>query len=585
MATPDTDVVIVGGGPVGLSAAVMLGELGVRALLFERNPGTSTHPRGHVVNARSMEMFRTLGVEADIAAASVPLERHLGVAFVTRLAGTEIGSLRYRGEPSLDALEASFSPSVKRSCPQDELEPILRHHAERRSSVRLMFGREVTGLEPSGDPVVVHWRDADGRQGQTTARYVIAADGVRSPVRHMLDVPMGGLGRMGHQIGVHFEADLWRWIEHRPYLLWWVYNADSSGLFIALDGRRRWTFNFAYDPQLAKPADFDESRCVALIRAAVGVPDLPVRIRSVLPWRMQARLAERFRVGRVFLAGDAAHPLPPTGGQGMNTGIADVHNLAWKLALVLRGVAPAGLLNSYEDERRPAAQANVDQSVKNATSMAKSGLGGMLANDRDLLARIEGPDGDGIRARLAAAIPEQREHFDYPGQTFGYFYRSAGIVDDGSPPVPFSIHAFVPCARPGHRAPHLWLERNGRPVSTVDLAVGDRFCLLAGPDGRAWCDALGQVALSRGIDAAAFTVGPRGQLVDRDAAFCQLYGVGADGAVLVRPDGHVAWRGFALAADPAQTLAAVLDQVLYRGVGTSAGEPRYGTRQSAIATP
>jgi hypothetical protein len=375
---------------------------------------------------------------------------------------------------------------------------------------------------------------------------------------------MGGLGRMGHQIGVHFEADLWPWIEHRPYLLFWIYNAESSGLFIALDGRHRWTFNFAYDPERASPADFDEARCVALVRAAVGVPDLPVKVRTVLPWRMQARLAERFRIGRVFLAGDSAHPLPPTGGQGMNTGIADVHNLAWKLALVLRGTAPEALLDSYDAERRPAAQTNVDQSVKNATSMAKSGLGGMLANDRSLLARIEGPDGAAVRAQLAAAIPAQREHFDYPGQTFGYAYDSAGITDDGSKPVKLSIHAYTPSARPGHRAPHLWLRRDGRPVSTIDLAGGTRFCLLAGADGQAWCAAMARAAAALGVEADAFTVGPRGQLIDDDGAWARLYGVGAAGAVLIRPDGHVAWRAVGAAADPARTLTEVVRRALYR---------------------
>src|SRR5262245_50709876 len=169
-----------------------------------------------------MEILRTIGVEADIAAASVPLERHQGVAFVTRLAGDEIGSLRYRGDPALDALEASYSPSVKRSCPQDMLEPILRRHAGTYDSARLRFGTDVTGIEQGDGSATLHCRDREGRVSTVTARYVIAADGARSPVRHMLDVGMGGLGRMGHQIGIHFEADLWPWIEHRPYLLWWI---------------------------------------------------------------------------------------------------------------------------------------------------------------------------------------------------------------------------------------------------------------------------------------------------------------------------------------------------------------------------
>ncbi|HJQ56160.1 MAG TPA: FAD-dependent monooxygenase, partial [Vineibacter sp.] len=201
MAIERVDVAIVGGGPVGLGAAIMLGGLGVRTHLFERNPGTSTHPRGHVVNARSMEIFRTLGVEADIAAASVPLERHQGVAFMTRLAGEEIGTLLYRGDPVSDALEASYSPSVKRSCPQNVLEPVLRRHAERHATVTTKFSTDVVGVDDGTDGAVLRWRRSDGTEGRTRARYVIAADGARSPLRRMLGVKMGGLGRMGHQIG------------------------------------------------------------------------------------------------------------------------------------------------------------------------------------------------------------------------------------------------------------------------------------------------------------------------------------------------------------------------------------------------
>jgi len=549
------DVLVVGGGPCGLAAAIALGRCGVKTLLVEKHPSTSFHPRGHVVSARTMEILRTWGLEEAVRSRGIPHDRNQGIAFVRSLVGELIGEIRTFADPLRNRLAETHGPSAKTSCPQDAFEPELLRGAQGLPSVTLRFGTRVDALGQDAHGVHATVEMPDGERRQVHARYAIAADGARGALREQLGIGMSGAGVLGDQIGVYFEADLWRWVAQRPNLLWWIYNPRTVGVLIALDGRRRWTYNFGYDPAKSAPEDFTPERCAQIVKAAVGAADLDLSVRDVRVWRMQARVAESLRAGRVFLAGDAAHPLPPTGGQGMNTAIGDVHNLCWKLALVVNGVAPDALLDTYGEERLPVIRFNVEQSVRNARNMEASGLGGILKTHEDFRE-------DDI-ARMREAIPAQREHFDYPGQTYGYSYRSTLVFDDGSVAAPTEVHSYRPSAMPGARAPHCWLRcPQGSDLSTIDLFKDLNFTLLAGRLGQRWRAAFRQIATEAGLAAQAFVVGAQGDLIDNLGAFQDLYGISADGAVLVRPDGHVMWRSCGGHESPHDVLRNVLASVV-----------------------
>jgi 2,4-dichlorophenol 6-monooxygenase len=279
---------------------------------------------------------------------------------------------------------------------------------------------------------------------------------------------------------------------------------------------------------------------------------------------MTAQVADRFASGRVFLVGDSAHRFPPTGGLGMNTGIQDAHNLVWKLCAVERGWAPASLLDTYEIERRPIAQANADASLNNAMRMWEVFQAlGILPDDRDgskarMKAALASPAG---RAALDAAIDHQQEHFDMFGLQLGFGYEAGALMPDGSekPAVANPVRDYVPTTRPGSRLPHAWVERAGERVSTLDLVPYDAMTVLAGPAGEAWAAAVADVG-----DVPVHCLVAGRDFDDPDGHWASVCGIGADGALLVRPDQHVAWRAGSAPADPTTALAAALRSMFGR---------------------
>jgi hypothetical protein len=257
-----------------------------------------------------------------------------------------------------------------------------------------------------------------------------------------------------------------------------------------------------------------------------------------------AQVAERYRRGRVFLAGDAAHHMPPTGGFGLNTGVQDVHNLAWKLAAVLHGWAGPSLLDAYEDERLPYGRAITEQALANARSLGR---------------------GESLDPTPPAALARP-EFLNELGMIFGAQYESDAVVADGTPPpkVANPVTDYEPSARPGSRAPHVWIERGGARLSTVDLFDGRRFTLLAGPEGGAWCEAARAAAERLTVPLDALTISGADSHADGEGAWLATYGLERDGAVLVRPDGYVAWRKASAPAAPLVEISGALEHVLSR---------------------
>ena len=527
----EVPVLIVGGGPVGLTASLLLSRHGVRSLLVERHRGTSIHPKARAINARTMELYRQCGVEQAIRDAGLPSERARYIVWTRTLAGEELERrVPWRATAGSDAV----SPVRNCICAQDDLEPVLRGFAEKLGPGELRFDTELRALDAGTSGVTATLADrGTGVETRVHAEYVIAADGAQSQVRSALGIRMTGHEAVYESVNVLLRADLTPWTRERPAALYFVEHPAIKGTFLTINGVDRWGFlaNSLSQHGLCA-ADFTPERCVELVRTAAGVPDLEVEILGVVPWTASARVAERYRAGRVFLAGDAAHEMPPTGGFGLNTGVQDAHNLAWKLAAVVHGHATSRLLDTYEIERQPIGLAITEQSFANAVSMGRLG------------------------AQPGLARPE---YLNEQGLIFGAAYRSTAVVPDGSAPpvVANPVTDYVPSARPGCRAPHVWVGRGEARMSTIDL-FGPRFVLLAGPSGAAFARAAGSLAARLPIDA--YVIGA--DLGDPDGAWCEGYGVTASGAVLVRPDAYVAWRSATASPDADTELRRAVEAIL-----------------------
>jgi putative polyketide hydroxylase len=311
------------------------------------------------------------------------------------------------------------------------------------------------------------------------------------------------------------------------------------GVLVSINNTDRWVFHLAYDLARGEtPDDFPPERCQELIRRAVGLPGLAVEIRSIGPWESAVRIADSFQRGRIFLAGDAAHLMPPWGGFGANTGIADVHNLAWKLAATFNGQATFALLKTYETERRPVACFSAEQSALRSDIRIRYGLGS---------------------AEETEAV--QQKLVGMGVVVGGYQYCSPTIFAEDEGASTYDRLSFD--GRPGTRAPHVWVEYRGQLISTLDL-LWRGFVLLTGPDGRAWYEAAQQLSSRLDIDLEAYRVGPSGDLLDPECYWHEAAGIQADGALLMRPDGIVAWRSWESVPEPEHVLEQVMMRVLCR---------------------
>lgn len=580
-----TQVAIVGAGPVGLTAAILLRQRGIDVVVIERNEALRTLPQAHVINTRTMEILREVDVEKPVLAAAAPLARMRAITWCESLAGRRYGAISF-ADANLDALASRFaaSPTHIANLAQNKLEPILLRRAlDLGADVRFATTASIAGQEP--DRVSLQLVGAE-RESTLTADAVVACDGATSRTRASLGIEMIGPKSIQTYISIYFRANLDRWLSDAPGPVHWVLGSDVRGFIIGFDIQTVWAFMVPYAaPHAAE--DFTGEVCKGLLRKAIGSHEAAFEIDNIGSWNMSAQVADRFQQGRVFLAGDCAHRFPPTGGLGLNTGIQDAHNLVWKLAAVLKGEAPPGLLDSYEVERRPVAQRNCEQSVANANNMAEVerviGVSTRAPVDPAAGRSTTSPtldlglDGDGeaaVRKRraVAEAIAAQVEHFDFLGLDLGFTYAGPAIVCDDAVSGSGDVRRYVPSTDPGARLPHVWLQRNEDRISSIDLVAG-RFCLFAGREAGAWADPARAAARDLGGWPCVLQIDTSG-LTDPDDQWEKVFRLSPDRALLVRPDGHVAWRSPAEASDPAAVLGDVLATFRTQPGGRECALPR-----------
>ena len=485
--TVDVPVLIVGGGPVGLLTALGLRHFGVECTVVEKHVSTLDFPKGRRVNTRTVEILRQWGLEAAVADVSLPRAESL-FAFEGE---TLLAADFQRRELPVDDVNPA-SPTRELICSQEQLEPVLRARAK-DSGVDMRFSTEFVGFTEDGDGVSADVV-ADRGRVSVRAQYLVAADGGQGRTRDALGIGRSGPGTFGHRLSVLVEADLGTRMKERQSAIYWLRQPLPGSLFIAVDNKTRWLFVVPYEPD-AEPGEpgepLTEHRCMDLVRGGLGDDSVELHYLGHRVWQPTALVADRYHSGRVFLAGDAAHVTTPEGGLGMNCGVADAHNLAWKLAGVLAGWASPRLLDSYRAERRPHALACV-----------------------------------------VASLGPARPPNPIDGLVLGHVYQSAVITNDHTAPPTTRdpVAEYLPAGRPGHRAPHLWLH-DGRSI--LDL-FGRAFVALTDPAGKQSLDAAAASARRTRIPLAVWAI---------DAtAWYDLYGVEPGGAVLVRPDGYVAWR-------------------------------------------
>ncbi|WP_194827273.1 FAD-dependent monooxygenase [Nocardia sp. XZ_19_231] len=578
-------VLIVGAGGCGLSTSIFLSNLGVDHLLIEQRGETSRLPKAHYLSQRTMELYRQHGVADAITAVGAPLDKFGKVVWQTSLTGRGPydGKVLYEldafGAGSLSERYAGDSPVDSTNLPQIRLEPILRDLAEQRAPGRVRYGCELLDWVDEGSTIVARLRDADGAESTVRAKYLIAADGGRT-VGPRLKVKMEGWPKFHQVTTAHFSADLSRW-QHDGALITFFINpeqAELSGAMLVQMGptwgkfSEEWGLHFTADAD--DPARTRKDALLQRIRDVLKAPDLPITLHKVSSWTVDAVLAAKYRVGNVFLAGDAAHRMPPAAGLGLNTAIQDGHNLAWKIAAVESGRSEATLLDSYESERRPIGRDNLDWALgilKNTELITENALGfgpQVPRLVRPAFFHVYFEDsrrGATTRARAGEVFRTHRVDCQAHDMELGLAYAEGALTPDGTtaPPREPMGDIYHPTTRPGHRLPHAWVEKDGTRLSTLDLVPRDRPVLLVGPAGQPWLDAARELSADPAVPFVVATIGDDHSAATyrENGAWSRVREIADDGAILVRPDHHVCWRSLSTNDNPADALRAAFANI------------------------
>jgi 2,4-dichlorophenol 6-monooxygenase len=591
----ETDVLIVGGGPAGMVSALCLAELGVCSIIVERHADVNPHPKAHELNARSIEILNELGISMEELAREAAPDADGSRILFCKTINDEFGRIDLLADGGSAQKYARHLRSDKPylNLSQTELERAVRKHIRKNPRITLMaehdwerFSETHAGVLSQVRPVVPA-SDAI----QIESRYLIGADGAASKVRQLLGIEMVGPDRLQDFVNAYFEIGLRDYV-HTPAKLYWIFHPAAVGAFIAHHVDKRWTYNMPVTPPYEKREDFTAEVLKKRIETALGTDEYEIEIKSISHWRMTAQVADAYRRGRVFLVGDSAHRFPPTGGLGMNTGIADAHNLGWKLAAVLQGRSDEALLDSYELERKPVAERNGEESRANFERIFEViEAFGLDRNAPELMARVTNHPflkrmpgfirrallgllrapahlalgrfhwSARVREKVLSSIEEQRGHFDRIGLDIGYIYQEGALVAEESDARRFEqeVMEYEPTTRPGARFPHVPLSGSGDLRSSHELVEYSKYTLLVDEAGAPWKVAITNLSAalrSRVQGVSMDQIGANSESLARLRSVCEIE---AGGALLIRPDGHVAWRHQGASPDPTGVLRAAFE--------------------------
>ncbi|NRP74307.1 2,4-dichlorophenol 6-monooxygenase [Ensifer psoraleae] len=582
MADITTDVLIIGTGPAGSATAALLSTYGIENVVINRYRWLANTPRAHITNQRTMEVLRDLGRDVEDEAYMFAAEQDLmgENVFCTSLAGEEIGRMKSWGKHPLSRAEHQLSsPSHMNDLPQTFMEPLLFKTACSRGTQARMSTEYISHVQDAEGVTTTCLDRLTGNEVTVRSKYLIGADGGNSKVAEHAGLTFEGKMGVAGSMNILFEADLSRYVAHRPSVLYWVLQpgADVGGIGMGLVRMVRpwheWLIVWGYDINEPAP-QVEEAHAKKVVCDLVGVPDLEPRIKQVSTWTVNNMYATTMSNGRVFCMGDATHRHPPSNGLGSNTSIQDAFNLAWKLAFVLKGKAGPKLLDSYGAERAPVAKQIVTRANKSIEEFGPifKALGLLDSIDpvkmqENMDARCNNtPAAEEQRAAIRKSIADKVYEFDAHGVEMNHRYRSDAIVTDGQAEPAFTkdeeLH-FQPTTWPGARLPHAWVfSGDGTKVSTLDLTGHGKFTMLTGIGGEGWVEAARAVGSELGIEIAAHVIGPRQHWQDFTGDWANAREVRDSGIVLVRPDHHVCWRSNVIAADPVAELYRVMTAIL-----------------------
>jgi len=571
----DTDVFVVGTGPMGSTTALLLATYGVRVTAISNYRWLANSPRAHITNQRAAEVFRDAGIEEELRDLAMPWNHMSNTNIVTSLAGQELARISSWGGGERREDYRAASPTEPMDLPQTFLEPVLVNNAASRGA-KILFNTLYLSHEEDLEGVTVYLRDRNsGLEYTQRARYLVGADGGNSSVAENANIEFHGVRNKSGTVYTRFEADLSDLVAHRPGVLTLVLNSDleggdtGTGVIRCVRPWNEWIVGWGFDPQQGEP-DVSDEKAIEKVHQLIGRDNIDVKLIGTSVWYVNEQYANTLQSGRVFIGGDAAHRHPPNNGLGSNTCVQDAFNLAWKLAYVVKGLAGEELLASYQDERQPIAQQIVERANRSRAEFSE--LKAIFSDTNrpfdEIVSELGAPTSQGaaLRAQFSAAVAKKRYEYQAHGVELNQRYSSTAVLDDGSEPEVFDrdreLYAQA-TTRPGAKLPHAWVtDADSKLISTLDLVGRGKFTVVTGPSGAAWVDAvetLDKPWLDVVLIGSAKTPDPYG-------AWAKLREVSEDGALLVRPDGYVAARfagkGLTEAQQARMELEKTFEQVL-----------------------